>query len=318
MAVPTCTDDEFITLFEKHGPLETSKILGVQPCNVFARRKRLEKKLDRPISGPRDAPIAGQRRIHADKYPARLPVEVKSGVILIGSDAHYWPGIIDCAHRALVKMTKELQPKAVVLNGDVIDGAGISRHPPIGWAKKPTIQEELETAEERLSEIEDAYRKAERLYTLGNHDMRFESRLAANAHEFEGVQGFSLPERFPLWQMATSIWVNDSVVIKHRFKGGVHATHNNTLNAGKTMVTGHLHSLKVTPFSDYNGTRYGVDTGTLMDPYGPQAAYGEDNPLNHRSGFVVLTFHKGMLLWPEVVRVIDDESFEFRGQVIRV
>ena len=109
------------------------------------------------------------------------------------------------------------------------------------------------------------------------------------------------------------------MVIKHRYKGGIHATHNNTLWAGKTVVTGHLHSLKVTPFSDYNGIRWGVDTGTLADPYGPQFEnYTEQNPANWRSGFVVLTFKDGTLLDPEIVRVVGERKVSFRGEVVRV
>ena len=109
-------------------------------------------------------------------------------------------------------------------------------------------------------------------------------------------------------------------MIKHRGpKGGVHATHNNTIAAGKTMVTNHLHSLKVTPYDDYNGTRFGVDTGTLADPNGPQFLdYSEDNPKNHRSGFAVLTFRRGVLMWPEIVAVVDKDHVQFRGELIKV
>jgi hypothetical protein len=86
------------------------------------------------------------------------------------------------------------------------------------------------------------------------------------------------------------------------------------------MFTGHLHSLKVTPYTDYNGTRFGVDTGTLAGgPQGPQfLAYLEDAPANWRSGFAVATFHKGRLMWPEVVAVFDDNHVEFRGKLYRV
>jgi hypothetical protein len=109
------------------------------------------------------------------------------------------------------------------------------------------------------------------------------------------------------------------VVVKHRWKGGIHATHGNTSMSGKTMVTGHLHSLKVTPYSDYNGTRYGVDTGTLAEPDGPQFInYLEDGPTNWRSGFAILTFHEGKLLWPELVHKWDEGKIEFRGKVYDV
>jgi hypothetical protein len=75
----------------------------------------------------------------------------------------------------------------------------------------------------------------------------------------------------------------------------------------------------VTAFSDYNGTRWGVDTGTLAEPYGNQFVdYTEDNPVNWSSGFVVLTFRKWRLLWPEVLHVLDENSVSFRGEVVRV
>ena len=119
----------------------------------------------------------------------------------------------------------------------------------------------------------------------------------------------------PCW----SCWPTEDVVVKHRMKGGIHATHNNTVSSGKSIVTGHLHSLKVTPYSDYNGERFGIDTGTLADANGPQFVdYLEDNPTNWRSGFAVLTFHNGRLLWPELVHALAPGAIQFRGQVIDV
>lgn len=85
------------------------------------------------------------------------------------------------------------------------------------------------------------------------------------------------------------------------------------------MVTGHLHQLKVTPYTDYNGRRYGVDTGTLADLFGPQFVdYTEANPVNWHSGFAVLTFKNGQLLQPELVQKWDEGTIEFRGQLIEV
>lgn len=313
MGKPICTDEEFIKLFKERGPCEAAKHLGVQPSNVFSRRRRLERIHGVIIEAPSTAAKA-----NLETYPKRVPFEIESGVVIIGSDAHYWPGDATTAHRGFVKLIKDLSPKLVVLNGDVVDGASISRHARSGWDKPPTLREELNAVEERISEIEGAAKRARRIWTIGNHDARFEARLANEAPQFQDVSGFSLREQFPRWEMAMSLWVNKDVVIKHRFKGGIHATHNNTLWAGKTVVTGHLHSLKVTPFDDYNGTRWGVDTGTLNEPHGPHTDYVEDNPLNHRSGFVVLTFHKGRLLWPEIVAVAESGLIQFRGQLIKV
>jgi hypothetical protein len=252
---------------------------------------------------------------------ARRKFQIDTGTILIGSDAHYYPGIVSTAHRAFCKLARELKPSAVILNGDAFDGGTISRFPRIGWDSKPTVQQELETCLQRMTEIEDACGTKNLFWPLGNHDARYETFLASRVPEYQGVEGFHLKDKFPLWAPCWAVFVNDSVVVKHRYKNGIHATHQNTVSSGRSIVTGHLHSLKVTPFSDYDGTRFGVDCGTLASPQGPQFDdYIECNPVNWRSGFAVLTFHNGRLLWPEVVHVIDEEAglVEFRGKVIEV
>jgi hypothetical protein len=154
---------------------------------------------------------------------------------------------------------------------------------------------------------------------LGNHDSRFENRLANQASEFEGITGFHLKDHFPVWAPCWRLDLNSDVVIKHRYKGGIHATRNNTLNTGRTTVTGHLHQLKVTPLADYNGNRYGVDTGTLAEPLGPQFEnYLEAGVPDWRSGFAVLTFKDSRLLMPQLVQKWDEGSVEFAGHVIDV
>ena len=104
-------------------------------------------------------------------------------------------------------------------------------------------------------------------------------------------------------------------MIKHRYHNGIHAAYNNALKAGMSIVTGHLHRLAVTPWADYNGRRWGVDTGTLANPHGPQFDYAENNPSPHTSGFAVLTFKDGMLLPPELCEVLDEKAY-FRGECI--
>lgn len=317
MPTARCSDSEFIERFEAVGPHQLSRDIGVDVASIFARRTRLEKKIGRQITAP--VRNGGSPTRLDISHPHRITLELLNGTAIVGSDAHYWPNIITTAHRAFVYFCREMQPKVIIKNGDALDGARISRHAPIGWEKRPEVVDELEACKERLGEVEKAAPNAKKIWNLGNHDGRFETRLATIAPEYARIHGFHLKDHLPYWLPAWSTWINDSVVIKHRLKGGVHATHNNTLHAGKSIVTGHLHSLKVTPFSDYNGTRFGVDCGTLADPEGPQFVdYTEDGPKNWRSGFVVLTFHKGRLLWPEPVHVIGDGEVEFRGKVIRV
>ena len=317
MAAKYLTDSDFIETFRSGGIVGVCKATGAAPQSVKTRRRHLERTHGITLKSPnKNGPAVWQEVGTVQK---RLQETIKDGIVLIGSDSHYWPGIVSTAHRAFVKLARELKPQIIIKNGDELDFPGISRHPSIGWEERPKVVDEIEAAKERLSEIEDASKNSKLFWPLGNHDARFETRLATVAPEYANVHGVHLKDHFPRWKPCWSVWLNDDTVVKHRFKGGIHATHNNTMWSGKNIFTGHLHSLKITPFTDYDGTRYGGDSGTMADPDGPQFEnYTEQNPLNWRSGFLVLTFFRGTLLWPETVFVRGQGQVEFRGKVIEV
>lgn len=265
---------------------------------------------------------AVQRRPHIgfDNHPGRIDLDIDCGVVLVGSDAHIWPGPPTIAMHAFERAIEWFRTRglrAVVLNGDSLDGARISRYPSIGWEHKPTLAEELaavQAQKRRLRQLGGDH--IEYVWPRGNHDQRFESAVANRLPEFAHIDGVHLRDHFPDWKCCWNLVINNELVIRHRMKGGIHATYNNTLHAGKSICTGHLHALRVTPFTDYNGTRWGIDCGTLATPYGPQFIhYTEAGPVNWRSGFVVFTFRRGALLQPELVLVRDESSWEFRGRV---
>ena len=323
MANEAVTEGEFIELWQSlKSAKKVADATGVNLQNVHKRRRNIERKLGIKLEA--DHPLAAgyQHLQTAHQHPQRYDLGILNGEVIVFSDAHFWPGIRTTAHKGLLHLIRNMQPKAVVNNGDAFDGASISRFPRIGWDSTPTLVQELKACEASLSEIEDAAKTARHNvalpWCLGNHDARFENRLAANAPQYEQVKGFSLKDHFPSWRPCWAVW-NSGTIIKHRMSGGVHATHANTIKSGVSVVTGHLHSLKVTPYDDYNGTRYGVDTGTLAEPTGPQFEnYLEASPTNWRSGFVVLTFKDGRLMWPEVCKVWSPGFIEFRGQVMDV
>jgi len=319
MPAPVTTDKEFIEIWQRlKSPKKVAEELGVDLRNTKRRRKRLEELHGVSLESNKQGPL-----IKVPNNPARKMLGIENGTVIVFSDAHFWPGIHTTAYKGLLFLIRELQPKALIANGDIFDGASISRYPPHGWSKTPSVIEELKACEIAMGEIEDTAKKVRHntslIWTLGNHDARFENRLAANAPQYEFVKGFSLKDHFPAWHPCWSCWPTEQVAVKHRWKGGVHATHNNTVNSGVSIVTGHLHSLKVTPFSDYNGNRFGVDTGTLAEPNGPQFEdYLEDSPTNWRSGFSVLTFHNGRLMWPELAHKWAEGQIEFRGKIYDV
>ena len=313
------TDEEFIKIWNNNpSATEVSKILGISLTNIHKRRRAILKRHGIVLMSP--DPRSPTFNVTIPNNGVRVEVEITNGVIVVGSDAHYWPNIVSTAHRAFVKIIKDLKPQMVIMNGDAFDGAKISRHPVSGFEARPSVKQELEAVTDRLGEIEKVCGNAKLHWTWGNHDLRFNTRIAQLVPEYEGVTGFDLTHHFPRWKFSTSIMVNNHTQIKHRLYNGIHAVYNAALKSGVSMVTGHLHSLKVTPWTDLTGTRYGVDTGSLADVWGDQFAYAEDSTRNHRSGFAVLTFYNGKLMPPELVEVIDEEGglVYFRGKVISV
>jgi len=314
---------EFLEIWNHLGSAEkVADYLKIDKRAVHRRRRRIEASDNVPL-----VTVHPNTNLYAQLQPIktslnRVDLGILDQTIIVFSDSHFWPGEYTTAYKGLLWAIKELKPHAVISNGDAFDGASISRHDPLGWSKTPSVIEELKAVQAHLGEIEETAKAARHncklLFTWGNHDTRFANKLAVQAPQYREVHGFKLEDHLPAWEFAWSVWPTPDCVIKHRYKSGVHAAHNNTVNAGISIVTGHLHSLKVTPFADYTGNRYGVDTGTLAEPYGPQFDYGEGNPLNHRSGFAVLTFKGGKLLWPELVHKWSDTQVEFRGQVINL
>jgi hypothetical protein len=311
-------DDEWLRAWDRagHSPSRMAKQNNLELRGIYSRRRNIESKAGHELlSRPYSSSIKEPRRF----APNRIEKILSDGVVVIFSDAHFWPGEPTPAHTALCKVIKKIKPRVIVANGDVIDGATTSRHHRLGWEKQPKLWEEIKAAQDRMSEIERAGGRAELFFTLGNHDNRLDGWLANNAPEVEELPGTSLTDYFSRWQISMSLHINPHTpghtVIKHRYKGGKYAGANNTLNSGTHIVTGHDHVLDVFNWADYTGRKYGVRTGQLSDSYGPQFHYAEDNPRGWCSGFAVLTFRDGLLLPPELCYVIDGEAY-FRGEVI--
>jgi hypothetical protein len=319
----TCTDVEFIKLWgEFQSAQRMSEHLGINTRAVHLRRRWIEDHYKITLNARDHRGVKYDKNRPKSFSPLKqIELGMLDSCVIVFSDAHFIPHQRTTAFKGLLYMIETLKPHAVICNGDAFDGSTISRHD-VTDQPQITVIQELKACQGMLGEIEETAKSARHnvklLFTWGNHDIRFGNRLAQHAPQFKDVVGFKLTDHIPNWEFCWAVWPTDSVIIKHRYKNGIHAAHNNTVNAGVSIVTGHLHSLKVTPFNDYNGTRYGVDTGTLAETDGPQFTYAELNPSNHRSGFAVLNFFNGQLLWPELVHKFDEDQIQFRGEVIDV
>lgn len=319
MPAARITDEEFISAWKRTGsPAALAKMFGMDIRGIYARRNRIEDRLGIVLDRAEDTK-RGRPKTVVPKKGYRALQENVSGTVIVASDMHAWPGDRSVAFAALVELVKELKPTLLIANGDSVDMASISRHPSIGWQNIPTVLEELDAAKELHAELESAAPAGTPLVWLfGNHCLRFNSRLAAEAPEFRGTPGMSLEEHFPAWDFAMSMHLNGHTVVMHSWHNGIHSAYNNTVKSGVSTVTGHTHRLQSVQWADYNGLRWGIECGTLSD-FGPEQEkfhYTLDRPVNWSQGFSILTFtSNGTLLEPEFCRVINGEAY-FRGQTV--
>ena len=321
--------EAFIAAWNRCGgsPVAVSKLLGLTERSVHRRRAAIMDQYGIKLNTRVCTNSGGSEwKGEGYAYKPRTTITIRDGFVGAFSDCHYWPGHISLAHEALIKLEKILKPKALCANGDIFDGARISRHDPMGWQKLPTVIEELDTCKIRLSEIKRANPRKDCFYgfNMGNHDTRFDRRLATEVSEFEDVPGMSIGHHLGKeWEMSYSLLVNeetDPIFILHNIKGGMHAPFNNIKAAGCHVITGHLHSQKVMPFTNLFKTWEGIDAGCLACVNSPAFSYGMDRPADHRSGFVMVWIDENGFAYPadlcRVQYLKDKQRAIFRGEVV--
>lgn len=254
---------------------------------------------------------ANKARTAAWAVPQMATHEIVGGSVIVGGDLHAWPGNVPLMWRAFCAVAKKIKPHAIVLNGDIIDGARVSRHGAVLGAAAPKIDQEIDAVQDMLAMLPKC---PIRIWTMGNHDVRVNNYLAANAPELDTYAG-RLEDRFPQWDFCYAATIN-SVEIRHRFRGGIHAAWNNALHAGTSIVTGHTHQLQITAVRNRNGSHWGVEAGMLGDPRSRAFEYHEGQPSRAHEGFVVLTFDdEGQLMPPEFCEMVRGRPV-FRGAAV--
>lgn len=116
---------------------------------IYERRNALEKRYGwhLPSGGIHNGYNRGDAGATANDYLQRVTIDGFTGTAVVFSDCHYWPTQEPTiAHRALVEVVREIRPNLVIGNGDLFDGAKLSRFPRNGWEYQPRVADELEAA----------------------------------------------------------------------------------------------------------------------------------------------------------------------------
>lgn len=293
------TDDEWVAAWWASGcsPAAMSRQTGMIERGIYSRRQRLLNEGYDLVSS-RSQQAESRRKW---TYPAAIDLDLKDATVLVCGDLHVWPGQAPRIWEAFCAVSDRIRPDITILNGDLIDGARISRHPRLRNQNAPRVVEEMDALRSWIDMLPAAGSK---FWTIGNHDSRVDSYLANMAPEIDDFAG-GLSDRFSEFQMAYSVMVNGLCEVRHNFRSGIHAAYNNAMNAGISIVTSHTHQLKSVPVDDRRGRRYGVEVGLMNDPDGPQFEYSLGMPRRWASGFALLTFdEEGELMPPELCEMI--------------
>ena len=249
-------------------------------------------------------------------YPERIDIELRGKTILIGGDAHFWPGQRSLIWEAFVEVANDIKPDGIILNGDMIDGTRVSRHPRLRNQSAPRVVDELKECKRQIDRLPSS---GIQVWNVGNHDQRVDHYLANNAPEADELAG-SLRSWFPDWQFGYAVMINEGLPrvipaeVRHFYRSGVHARWNNGLYSGIHMITNHTHGLGTTPINNRMGRIYTVETGMLNSNHAPQFEYHQGMQSRANGGFALLTFtDDGHLLPPELCEHVYGKAW-FRGR----
>jgi predicted phosphodiesterase len=187
-----------------------------------------------------------------DEVLPPLKLEGKTAVLC---DIHF--GVHDKqALTAAIQYARSEGVQNIVLNGDVIDGARISRHPKN--PNMPKFLDELEIAKIFLKGLRADFPNARIVFKAGNHEDRLEAYLMGNAPE--AVELITWPALLGLTKLGIEFAsttqfmriAETHIIHGHEVKvgGGVNPARALLLKTFETTVMGHVHK---TTFSHGRG-----------------------------------------------------------------
>jgi len=185
------------------------------------------------------------------KQPRRPAFKGRDKRVLIFSDIHI-PNHDPKAVATLFEFAKDFKPDQVVINGDFMDLAGISRHADASTANR--LKGEFAQANDFL----DALRKVVGGGSVidlngGNHDERFEAFIERDAPQLTGLTSFEAELRlkqrkisFMPYHGDNIRFLSDKLATTHGAAFGSHYTKATLDKYGVSIIVGHAHRPQMT------------------------------------------------------------------------
>ncbi len=218
-----------------------------------------------------------------------LPALRIQGKTAVFSDIHL--GIHDkAALIAAIQYAKQDRVENIILNGDILDSAQISRHPK--HADTPKFLNEIELAKQFLEGLRSEFKDQNIYFKIGNHEDRLERYLMQNADALAGLIDFrkllkldDLGMRFVESTQFMKI-ENTYIVHGHEMKvsGGVNPARALILKAAANVVMGHVHRTSFASIKSLDGKFYKAYTMGCLCKL--RQAYMPHSNSNH--GFAII------------------------------
>ena len=177
------------------------------------------------------------------------PYKISQSKTLIISDLHF-PYQDNKAITAALKHGLKEKVNCILINGDLLDFAGISRHEK-DWRQR-SVFEEFEAVREFLRMLRKTFPKAKIVFKEGNHDERWEKWLYVKAPELFDDPEYKLEVRLRLGELKIDI-VKDrtpvtigklTVLHGHEMagtSGGVNPARSTFVKTLESVLIGHFH-----------------------------------------------------------------------------
>jgi UDP-2,3-diacylglucosamine pyrophosphatase LpxH len=218
-----------------------------------------------------------------------LPTLRIQGKTAVFSDIHL--GIHDkAALIAAIQYAKQDRVENIVLNGDILDSAQISRHPK--HADTPKFLNEIELAKQFLEGLRSEFKDQNIYFKIGNHEDRLERYLMQNADALAGLIDFrrllKLDEFGIRFVESTQFMKIENTYIVHghemKVSGGVNPARALILKAAANVVMGHVHRTSFASIKSLDGKFYKAYTMGCLCKL--RQAYMPHSNSNH--GFAII------------------------------
>jgi len=218
-----------------------------------------------------------------------LPALRIQGKTAVFSDIHL--GIHDkAALIAAIQYAKQDRVENIILNGDILDSAQISRHPKT--ADTPKFLNEIELAKQFLEGLRSEFKDQNIYFKIGNHEDRLERYLMQNADALAGLIDFrkllKLDDLAIRFVESTQFMKVENTYIVHghemKVSGGVNPARALILKAAANVVMGHVHRTSFASIKSLDGKFYKAYTMGCLCKL--RQAYMPHSNSNH--GFAII------------------------------